>query len=71
MAKYIFLIRPPDQVDLKALKSQVLDKLVPRLLQLDPEKLKVELTEPRKPLGNGSPSGEEPPGDDIRLGPPS
>jgi hypothetical protein len=49
MGKYIFLIRPPDQVGLAALKSQVLDKLVPRLLQLNPEKLKVDLTEPNRP----------------------
>lgn len=49
MAKYIFLIRPPGQVDLAALKSQVLDKLAPRLLQLNPEKLKVDLTEPKRP----------------------
>ena len=49
MAKYMFLIRPPNQVDLAALKSQVLDKLVPRLFQLNPEKLKVDLTEPKRP----------------------
>ncbi len=49
MAKYIFLVQPPDQVDLKALRSQVMDRLVPRLLQLDPDKLKVDLTEPRRP----------------------
>jgi hypothetical protein len=49
MVKYVFLIRPPDQIDLPSLKSQVLDKLVPRLLQLNPEKLKVDLTEPKRP----------------------
>ena len=49
MVKYIFLIRPPGQVDLPALKSQILDKLAPRLLQLNPEKLKVDLTEPKRP----------------------
>ena len=49
MVKYIFLLRPPDQVDVKALKSQVLEKLVPQLVQLNPEKLKVDLTEPKRP----------------------
>jgi hypothetical protein len=49
MPKYIFLVRPPEKVDLKMLRSEVLDKLVPRLLQLNPEKLKIDLTEPRKP----------------------
>ncbi len=49
MGKYIFLVRPPDQIDVKTLKSQVLDKLVPQLLRLNPEKLKVDLTEPKRP----------------------
>ena len=49
MTKYIFLIRPTEQVDLPVFKSQVFDKLVPRLLQLNPEKLKVDLTEPKRP----------------------
>jgi hypothetical protein len=49
MVKYIFLIRPPDKVDLPSLKSQVLDRLVPSLLKLNPEKLKIDLTEPKRP----------------------
>ena len=50
MTKYIFLIRPPEQADLPVFKSQVFDILVPRLLQLNPEKLKVGLTEPKRPM---------------------
>ncbi len=49
MAKYIFLVRPPDRVNIAALKSRVLEDLVPRLLQMAPEKLKVDLTEPKRP----------------------
>lgn len=49
MTKYIFLIRSPETLDLAAFKSQVFDTLVPRLLGLNPEKLKIDLTEPRLP----------------------
>lgn len=49
MPKYIFFVRPPGGVDLPELKSRVLEKLVPRLLQLNPQKLKVDLTEPKRP----------------------
>lgn len=49
MSKYIFLIRPTGQVDLPALKSHIFDGIVPRLLQLNPGKLKVDITEPKRP----------------------
>jgi hypothetical protein len=49
MAKYVFLVRPPERVNVAALKSRVLEDLVPRLLQMAPEKLKVGLTEPKRP----------------------
>jgi hypothetical protein len=42
-------MRPAEQIDLPAFKSQVFDRLVPRLLQLNPEKLKVDITEPKRP----------------------
>ncbi len=49
MAKYVFLLRPPNGLTPSALKSRVLDELVPRLLQMGPDRLKVCLTEPRRP----------------------
>ncbi len=49
IAKYIFLMRPGDQVDLPTFRSQILESLVPRLVQLNPDRLKVDLTEPKRP----------------------
>lgn len=45
MAKYIFIIRSPQQLERDAFKSRILNDLVPKLLQLNPEKLKVGITE--------------------------
>ena len=49
MAKYIFLIRSPEQLEHHLFESRIFDKLVPRLLELDPEKLKISLTETKRP----------------------
>jgi hypothetical protein len=49
MTKYIFFIHSPEQLGLPAFKSQVFDALLPRLLQFNPEKLKINLTEPAPP----------------------
>lgn len=49
MAKYIFLIQSPEQLEHHLFKSRIFDKLVPRLLELDPEKLKISLTETKRP----------------------
>jgi len=49
MAKYIYLIRPRGQADLNTFKSQIFKGLVPKLLALNPDKLKVDLTEPKCP----------------------
>ena len=49
MTKYIYLMRPKGQVDRAVFKSQVFDELVPRLLKMNPDRLKVNLTEPRCP----------------------
>ncbi|MBM4444316.1 MAG: hypothetical protein FJ020_03295 [Chloroflexi bacterium] len=49
MTKYIFLIHSPEAVDRAAFKSRLFDTLVPRLLALDPQKLKLDLTEPKLP----------------------
>jgi hypothetical protein len=49
MTKYVYLVRPKEQVDPAGFKSQIFEGLVPRLLQLTPDKLKVDLTEPRRP----------------------
>ena len=49
MAKYIFLIRSPEQLEPLAFRSEVFDRLVPQLLRLNPEKLKVDLTEVSPP----------------------
>ena len=48
--KYIFLLRPVEQADIAILKAVVFDQIVPRLLQFNPEKLKVDLTEPKRPV---------------------
>ena len=49
MAKYIFLVRSPELLERKIFKSRIFDKLVPGLLNLDPEKLKISLTETERP----------------------
>jgi len=49
MAKYMYLIRSPEQLERHLFRSQIFDKLVPRLLELDPEKLKISLTESKRP----------------------
>ena len=49
MAKYIFVIRSPQQLERDAFKSRILNELVPRLLEFDPEKLKISLTETKQP----------------------
>jgi len=49
MAKYIYLVRSPQQLEFHLFKSRIFDKLVPRLLELDPEKLKISLTESKPP----------------------
>ena len=49
MAKYIYLIRSPEKPGNQAFKSEIFDKLVPRLLRLNPEKLKIDLTEVKPP----------------------
>jgi hypothetical protein len=49
MVKYVFLVRPPDRVNSSALRARVLEELVPRLLQMGPDRLKIGLTEPRRP----------------------
>ncbi|MCX5991107.1 MAG: EthD domain-containing protein [Chloroflexi bacterium] len=49
MAKYIYLIRSPEKPGNQAFKSEIFDKLVPRLLRLNPEKLKIDLTEVKLP----------------------
>jgi hypothetical protein len=49
MAKYIFLIRSPEQFEPLAFRSEVFDRLVPQLLRLNPEKLKIDLTEVSPP----------------------
>ena len=49
MAKYIFLVRSPELLERKIFKSRIFDKLVPGLLDLDPEKLKISLTETERP----------------------
>lgn len=49
MAKYIFLVRSPELLERKIFKSRIFDKLVPGLLELDPEKLKISLTETERP----------------------
>ena len=49
MAKYIYLIRSPEQLEPHAFGSEIFDKLVPQLLRLNPEKLKIDLTEVKPP----------------------
>ena len=49
MAKYIFLVRSPELLERNIFKSRIFDKLVPGLLDLDPEKLKISLTEIERP----------------------
>ena len=49
MAKYIYLIRSPEKPGNQAFKSEIFDKLVPRLLRLNPEKIKIDLTEVKPP----------------------
>ncbi len=49
MAKYIFLVRSPELLERKIFKSRIFDKLAPGLLNLDPEKLKISLTETDRP----------------------
>lgn len=50
MPKYIYLIRSPEQIRHQELKIRVLDELVPRLLQLNPQKLKIDLTGVKRPM---------------------
>jgi hypothetical protein len=49
MAKYIYLIRSPEQLEPHAFRSEIFDRLVPQLLRLNPEKLKIDLTEVKPP----------------------
>ncbi|MFA5367134.1 MAG: hypothetical protein WC333_04580, partial [Dehalococcoidia bacterium] len=49
MVKYIFLLRPVERVDIAALKALIFDQIIPRLLESNPEKLKVDITEPKRP----------------------
>lgn len=49
MAKYIYLIRRPAQLEPNAFRSEILDRLVPKLIRLNPEKLKIDLTEVKPP----------------------
>jgi hypothetical protein len=49
VTKYIFLIHCPETVEPGAFKPRLFDTLVPRLLALKPEKLKIGLTEPKLP----------------------
>lgn len=59
MVKYVFLVRPPDGVDGSALRARVLGEVVPRLLQMGPDRLKVGLTEPRRPRLTVLPLGKQ------------
>ena len=45
MVKYLFIIRSPESLDRDAFKSRIFNDVVPQLLQLNPEKLKVGITE--------------------------
>jgi hypothetical protein len=49
MAKYIFLVRSPESLGGKVFRSRIVDGLMNRLLDLDPERLKVSLTETGRP----------------------
>jgi hypothetical protein len=49
MAKYIFFVRSPESLERKVFRSRMVDELVHRLLELDPERLKVSLTETGRP----------------------
>lgn len=49
MVKYVFLVRPPDGASTSALKGRVLGDLVPQLLRMGPDRLKIGLTEPERP----------------------
>lgn len=45
MPKYIYLIRSPESLERDAFKSRIFNDIVPQFLQLNPEKLKVSITE--------------------------
>lgn len=45
MPKYIYLIRSPEPLERDTFKSRILNEIVPQLVQLNPEKLKVSVTE--------------------------
>lgn len=47
--KKIYLIRNPEEREFRMFKSQIFDKLVPQLLQLNPEKLKISITDFARP----------------------
>ncbi len=49
MVKYVFLVRPPDGASTSSLKGRVLGELVPQLLRMGPDRLKIGLTEPERP----------------------
>jgi hypothetical protein len=49
MAKKIYLIRSPQEREFHMFEAQIFDKLVPKLLQLNPEKLKVSITGFKRP----------------------
>jgi len=49
MTKKIYLIRSPRDREFHIFKSQLFDKLVPQLLQINPEKLKISITDFARP----------------------
>ena len=49
MTKRIYLIRSPKEREFHIFKSNIFDKLVPQLLQLNPEKLKISITDFTQP----------------------
>ena len=49
MIKKIYLLRNPEEREFRMFKSQIFDKLVPQLLQINPEKLKISITDFARP----------------------
>ena len=49
MTKKIYLIRSPKEREFHMFRSCIFDKLVPQLLQLNPEKLKISITDFTRP----------------------
>jgi len=49
VAKYIYLIRSPERLEPDAFRLEIFDRLVPQLLRMNPEKLKIDITEVKPP----------------------